>query len=712
MPSPHLQSAFSPYSDSPSSPAPFPQQISDSSDKDSLVPPSPYPATVDPSPVDSQNSTSTDATDIELEEQEEQIQERHEDVTSPSNDEIVSPASAVSQEMPGKINTQLPPHLLRDANDGPDSVIHIPSGFKQFFRSRSTSSPSERSERLSERSESTVVSPNTPEKETLAERRAAGLHTSPINTSIPPDTAPNFGMTPRASTRQEAEEEYRRKARLSKSLEDIAEADDAEKPEEEGDFLEDDDGHDADESSMTSALESLNHAQEEISTLRNALSECWTLCNTLAGLSSNHRERMFSFTNTGDMQELAWKSCWRLCQNLYESRDEDHSAQIAQTLELCREFCQALFEARQRSDEAIDSVLRVSFELNNHLYNTHDRNLPLVFRERTLDFYVTMCHRLMKQRTSLPEETDSLLRACWSLAEMLFSLRQNNRDNKPPDEELLGSAVQACWELCDLFREGWSQVRPERGTPRPAPSRSSYHEPKVNSGASVAGSTISYAANQMLPPSRPTSSLSVHSSMPHMKAYPPETPTTLFDETADSPAVDPQQVPNIMVLGPDRHSPPQPRHWSSSASQSSYRSESSQRTSSTARNSAVYSETGEPYLPRLKALILKAAMNAGYNRASPQSLQNFVKNMPPNAFGTQQWQMFLLDHYRRLVLMDASFKPGSDLPSGRKTAAELARAVLWLSKNEQFGWLRELFRVVFGFLPEEAAGRGKMWIQT
>ena len=74
----------------------------------------------------------------------------------------------------------------------------------------------------------------------------------------------------------------------------------------------------------------------------------------------------------------------------------------------------------------------------------------------------------MKQRSGLAEETDSLLRACWSLAEMLFSLRQNKRDEKAADEELLGSAVQACWELCDLFREGWTQVRPDRGTPRPS----------------------------------------------------------------------------------------------------------------------------------------------------------------------------------------------------------------------------------------------------
>ena len=102
---------------------------------------------------------------------------------------------------------------------------------------------------------------------------------------------------------------------------------------------------------------------------------------------------MFTFSGSGNVQEAAWRSCWRLCQKLYESRNEDAADHIKETLELCREFCQALFEARFRGDEVTDSILRVSFELNNHLYNTHDRNLPDAFRERTLDFYLTMCHR-------------------------------------------------------------------------------------------------------------------------------------------------------------------------------------------------------------------------------------------------------------------------------------------------------------------------------
>ncbi|KAI9880456.1 MAG: hypothetical protein M1823_006734, partial [Watsoniomyces obsoletus] len=178
----------------------------------------------------------------------------------------------------------------------------------------------------------------------------------------------------------------------------------------------------------------IRSAEDEIAALRAALTECWTLCNTLAGLSYIHRQKMFQISGAGDMQQTAWKSCWKLCQNLYDTQEGKIGTSARPTLDLCREFCAALFDVRVRDNETADSVLRVSFELNNHLFNTHDRNLPEAFRERTLDFYITLCHRLMKQKARMAEGTDSLLRACWSLAEMLFSLRQNKRENKRPDE--------------------------------------------------------------------------------------------------------------------------------------------------------------------------------------------------------------------------------------------------------------------------------------
>jgi hypothetical protein len=468
-------------------------------------------------------------------------------------------------------------------------------------------------------------------------------------------------------------------------------------------------------------LKNLNNAEQEVTSLKSALTECWTLCNTLANLSSMHRERMFSFSGSGDVQEQAWKSCWRLCQNLYDSRDEDHSSQVRPTLELCREFCQALFEARQRGDEVTDSILRVSFELNNHLYNTHDRNLPDAFRERTLDFYLTMCHRLMKQRTSLPEETDALLRACWSLAELLFSLRQNNRENKPVDEELLGSAVQACWELCDLFREGWTQIRPERGTPKPSQ--------RIFPGATFP-SNNNFNGNQNNN-SRPASSLSgtFHSAQ-SMHQLVPETPTTIFDDRDEfSPAE--MTVPNILVLGPTLAAGQ--TRWSSNSSVSeshSSFSESSQRTATSNNRTSQATPTPQqqqaalsqqqqqqepedPHLLRLKALILKAAMNAGFGRNSPTTLTAFVKTLPSTAFGTLPWQLKLFESYRKLVLTDPTLRGDqrASLPAGRRmTASEIGRAVQWMSRSEQFAWFKDLFLLIFGFDAIEATNKKNVGI--
>jgi hypothetical protein len=427
--------------------------------------------------------------------------------------------------------------------------------------------------------------------------------------------------------------------------------------------------------------EDLRNSGDEINALKTALAECWTLCNTLASLSYIHRERLFNFSNKGDMQELAWKSCWKLCQQLYESRDDDYASHVTPTLDLCRDFCQALFEVRVRDNETADSVLRVSFELNNHLYNTHDRNLPEAFRERTLDFYITLCHRLMKQRMHLAEETDSLLHACWSLAEMLFSIRQSRREGKVPDEELLGSAIQACWELCDLFREGWTQIRPDRGTPRPSQTTftQAFYQAK-QSEPGVVDDAIGQQGN-------------------------PETPTTIFDETA---AVSPDEapIPNILVLGHGQTPTPHAK-WSSNSSTLSGRSRSSEHTSST---NTVTTPSEDPNLIRLKLLVTKAAMNSGYQRGSSQNLSSFAKSLSSDSFGSLPWQFTLLENYKKLVVSDPAFRVVS--PPGRASAREVARAVQAMIQNGQYTWLRDLYRHVFGFHSDDAMSRRNVTIQT
>lgn len=458
-------------------------------------------------------------------------------------------------------------------------------------------------------------------------------------------------------------------------------------------------------------VERFQETGDEVAALKIALSECWTLCNTLAGLSYIHRERIFSdersfnFSAKGDVQEQAWKSCWRLCQKLYETRDEEIATQVRPTLDLCRDFCQCLFEVRRRDNDVADSVLRVSFELNNHLYNTHDRTLPEAFRERTLDFYITLCHRLMKQRSDLARETDSLLEACWSLAEMLFSLRQNKREGKPADEELLGSAVQACWELCDLFREGWTQIRPDRGTPRP--SQTTFTQAFQQAKQSQVAASFAHV---------PEADESEDEDFGRAN---PETPTTVFEDTLQvSPDEGP--VPNILVLGPSEQSNRQqqvqhPQQLSSSSStQSGYSHSSGRTTSSTSTiiNPTASAHAEDPHLTCLKLLIVKAAINIGFQRSTPPSnLASFVKSVPSNSFGTQPWQMQLLESYKKLVTGDPGLRsPG---PARRARAVDVARSVNWMvGSHGQYAWLRELYRLVFGFHVEEGARREGVVIQS
>lgn len=429
----------------------------------------------------------------------------------------------------------------------------------------------------------------------------------------------------------------------------------------------------------------LTSKEAEINALRAALDECWTLCNTLANLSYIHRERLLKSHND-DMQEDAWRSCWRLCQKLYDTRDDDYASQIHPTLDLCRDFCQALFEARIRDTDLSDSVLRVSFELNNHLYNTHDRNLPDAFRERTLDFYITLCHRLMKQRTRITE-TDSLLGACWTLAEMLFSIRQSKREEKPLDEELLGSAVQACWELCDLFREGWTlhNLRnSDRGTPRPSQTTFSqaFHQTSQQSEMGFGDDPMSQLGN-------------------------PETPTTIFEDTATA-SPDDAPIPNILVLGYGNGHNNHHTKWSSSASSISEQSRSSGHTVSSANTVTTISE--DPNLTRLKILITKAAIISGYQRGGKQNLSSFVKSLPSDAFGSEAWQTSLLKNYRKVVAFDPTFR--SVGLQARVGAIDVAHACQAMLQSGQYSWLRDLYRLVFGFHIEEAMGRKGVIIQT
>jgi hypothetical protein len=489
-------------------------------------------------------------------------------------------------------------------------------------------------------------------------------------------------------------------------------------------------------------------SEEHTKELRKTLVQLWTVCNNMESLSSTIRHQNSIFSETTHLEEQAWRTCWALCQTLYDYREDDSISNTKPILELCREFCSALFDARDRGDPVKDSILRVSFELNNHLYNTRNPNLPDAFTERTLDFYITLCHRLLKDHTSLPEDTDLLLRGCWNLAECFFTFRDRTREKKPIDDETLSSAVQAVWDVSDLFRERWSITRPERGTPRPQqrsfPQTTTAYQP-VTSYIPQPYTTTAYTAVPQQPTahSRPSSRLSATD--PYrgrdylVRPLPPETPTTIFDERDDMISPGESPAPEILVYGTDG---PPSRHWPSSASSTSYSDTASQRSQPTsARTARVVQARGvpgssqtspksvasssqreaaangaAPHLSAVKALVVKAALNKGYPRTnqSAATLQAFVRSLAPTSFGVEPWQRTMLDQYKRLVLQDPVMQDGQPFPHGRRfSALEIAYAVRWIGKNENYVWLEGLYESVFGFGSEVAEGRnGGMGIQV
>jgi hypothetical protein len=275
-----LASAFSPYSasDSPSSPSrfgsPYANHTANANNRyaipdmrrqamrphvhvlipgrrssippDSLAPPaSPYPQQIEPSPVDSNGTASTEIEDDEQEDERRGTMEGDEslspdiEITSPESVKSVSEAQRVSsqdesdshQDIPPRLDTQL---LLRtrsdSTEDAPQSVIHVPEGFKSFDKAGRGQAREKRFDNAA------GVSPITPEAAVPSQdlkvsllvgcgkswMDSADIGQNPlsppqVNTDIPRvmDRA-----TPRAQTRQESEEEHnKRKSRRTSSLE-------------------------------------------------------------------------------------------------------------------------------------------------------------------------------------------------------------------------------------------------------------------------------------------------------------------------------------------------------------------------------------------------------------------------------------------------------------------------------------------------------------
>lgn len=118
-------------------------------------------------------------------------------------------------------------------------------------------------------------------------------------------------------------------------------------------------------------------------------------------------------------------------------------------------------------------------------------------------------------------------------------------------------------------------------------------------------------------------------------------------------------------------------------------------------------------------LILKAALNIGFTRETDtasqgkgkhaaMSLQTFVKSLPTGSFGSHPAHAALLQSYKTLVLADSSFRTSATLPSrGKKvTAGDLSKSIGYMmlrsGEHLQYSFLRDLFRLVFGFSMDDA----------
>ncbi|KAF2157681.1 hypothetical protein K461DRAFT_273901 [Myriangium duriaei CBS 260.36] len=694
-------------SSSPSGPSPLPSprrvdNTSDTSDatkspeihaemsprnQDYLVPPSPYPQHVDPSPIE---STGTDGTDIDDEAQDGASTAATDSATAPSPATDANPGPATSPVSPNslaKLNTTAPPQKGSGWEDTPSSVIFVPQGFKQFNNKSAAPAPTDLVEvHLPERIMASPVTPdaaNGPDDERLSVQTL-----SPASDHRHQARPPSIEIT-RQDSVAESDSSKSTPHISSQHATDLS-------------FTSDTDNH---VQIVNVDGDLLARMDAELHTLRQPLSQCWTLCCTLENLSASFRNRVFSNTPHGMLQEKAWDSCWNLCKNLYEYLD-DPVANMDHTVELCREFTRARFAARSKSRDSTDAMLRVSFEMNEHLYNIRDTSLPWRFVKRTMEFHVAFCHRMMKQRSTWPEETDALLKAGWSLAESLYSLQQSSADETANQEDLIMTAVSACWELSDLFRSGWIQFRPERSTPRANQTKFLSRTRRVLAASEGRVSSLSnrtYHDAASFPLQEPP--------------LPPETPVTIFDDITTSASPEATNVPNILVLGPD-HPSSRPTgnrttfhdRWSSNASMISERTgglQSSQRTSST--NAANKAHNGHLFM--LRVLLVRTAINHGFKsfpsanastgspgRLRHGSLAAFVGSLPENAFGDHASKLQLLDTYKVVISQDDGLRDISKFVGKSYPAIQIARAVTYFSSDDphQYGWMDQLYDHVVG----------------
>ena len=283
------------------------------------------------------------------------------------------------------------------------------------------------------------------------------------------------------------------------------------------------------------------------------------------------------------------------------------------------------------------------------------------------------------------------------------------------ESELIKEASDKCRALNNILPSIVDRRRSHRSTPRA--SQASFFSPSAM--ADLTGRESRASNRSSLRSGKGSVKSNQKEDRPRKPPPVPETPVTEFEDTPVSPeSHSPQMPPNIMVLGPSSDGG-RGKRWSSSASTVSGYSHNSNRTSSTATTTTT---TEDPNVSRCKVLILRAAMNLGFNKdsivdhkAGAHAFQKFVQGLQTGAFGSLPTHTTLLQQYRDSVLKDG-FVPRAHTVSSRNkrvSAQEMAKAVQTMMNNSsRFSYLRELFKFVYQFPMEEVDSRRNVSIQV
>lgn len=129
-----------------------------------------------------------------------------------------------------------------------------------------------------------------------------------------------------------------------------------------------DDGVDMNDDDFFPSLNARPPSVDPVEGEKRILKSLWNSCTTFVEVNNIFHTRISRGSETPNPREKAWRSCWQLCYllNYMYSKDFD-TLNSVKNLDLCQKLCDELFEAREKTDECADSVLRVSYTLNNQL---------------------------------------------------------------------------------------------------------------------------------------------------------------------------------------------------------------------------------------------------------------------------------------------------------------------------------------------------------